>query len=109
MLAMQSLVMVWLEAPTLAQGFVQRSWPLVGVSLVCGIGSLLETWRARYTRAALASTGAVAAVIWGWGAAQYPTIVPPHITSDLSHAPHRIGTGTHHTPHHTTPHSAVGE
>ena len=87
---MAGLAMVRLEAPELAAGFMRRGWPLVVVSLVCGIGSLVEVWRRRMTRAVLAASSAVAAVIWGWGVSQYPAIVPPAITADIAKAPDQV-------------------
>jgi cytochrome d ubiquinol oxidase subunit II len=89
-LSFGGLVMVWLEAPSLAAGFISRGWPLVIVSLVCGIGSLIEVWRFNSTRAVIASSGAVAAVIWGWGISQYPAIIPPGITGAVSKAPDNV-------------------
>jgi cytochrome bd ubiquinol oxidase subunit II len=90
LLSFGGLAMVWLEAPTLATGFMSRGWPLIVVSLVCGIGSLIEIWRVNCTRAVIAADGAVAAVIWGWGVSQYPAIIPPHITVSVASAPHNV-------------------
>lgn len=84
------LVMVWLEAPVLAEGFMSRGWPLVLLSLVCGIGSLIEVWRMKTARAVIAAIGAVAAVIWGWGISQYPMLIPPNIDSKAAHAPENV-------------------
>jgi cytochrome d ubiquinol oxidase subunit II len=90
LLSVSGLVMVWLEAPTLATGFLSRGWPLIIVSIMCGIGSLVEIWRHNFLRAVVASAGAVAAVIWGWGVSQYPTVVPPMITRDIAKAPENV-------------------
>ena len=89
-LSFGGLMMVWLEAPQLAQKLLSHGWPLIVLSLVCGIGSLVETWRARYTRSVVAASGAVAAVLWGWGVAQYPVLVPPDITADTVKAPDNV-------------------
>jgi cytochrome d ubiquinol oxidase subunit II len=90
LLSFGGLMLVWLEAPVLATGFLSRGWPLVIVSLACGIGSLVELWRSNFTRATFAASGAVAAVIWGWGISQYPAIVPPHITGTIAKAPNHV-------------------
>jgi len=90
LLSFGGLVMVWLEAPKLAAGFASRGWPLVIISLFCGVGSLAAVWRRHFTRASIAAGGAVAAVIWGWGVSQYPVIIPPHTTSDVAKAPDNI-------------------
>jgi len=73
--------MVAIESPLLSAGFLSRGWPLVIASLACGIGSLVEVWRLKCTRAAIGAGGAVATVIWGWGISQYPAIIPPGITA----------------------------
>lgn len=86
-LSFGGLVMVAIEAPHLAEGFAVRGWPLVIVSLICGIGSLIEVWRLNCTRAVIAAGGAVTAVIWGWGISQYPVIIPPDITAATAKAP----------------------
>lgn len=86
-LSFGGLVMVAIEAPHLAEGFTIRGWPLVIVSLICGIGSLIEVWRLNCTRAVIAAGGAVTAVIWGWGISQYPVIIPPGITAATAKAP----------------------
>ena len=90
LLSFGGLLMIWIEAPALAAGGLLRGWPLVIVSLVCGIGSLIEVWRLRTTRAVFAASGAVAAVIWGWGISQYPAIIPPNITAEVAKAPDNV-------------------
>ena len=89
-LSISGLAMVWLEAPALASGFLSRGWPLVIVSLLCGVGSLVEVVRLRGGRAVAAASGAVAAVIWGWGVSQYPRIIPPAIAARDSAAPDNV-------------------
>ena len=53
-----------------------RALPLVLVAAVCGLVvlALLASGRTRGLR--LLSGSGVAAVIWGWGVAQYPTLLP---------------------------------
>lgn len=89
-LSFGGLVMVAIEAPHLAEGFAYRGWPLVIVSLFCGIGSLIEVWRLNCTRAVIAASGAVTAVVWGWGISQYPVIIPPGITAATAKAPDEV-------------------
>lgn len=90
LLSLGGLAMVAVESPALTAGFVSRGWPLIIVSLVCGIGSLVEIWRLNCTRANLAAAGAVAAVIWGWGISQYPAIIPPGISAFSAKAPDNV-------------------
>lgn len=89
-LSLGGLVMVSIDMPDLAEGFRVRGWPFVVLSLVCGFGSLYALWKANYTRAVLASSGAVASVIWGWGVSQYPVLIPPDITSEHVKAPDNV-------------------
>lgn len=90
LLSFGGLVMVAVDAPALAEGFLARGWPLVLVSLACGIGSLVEVWRLNCGRAVVASAGAVAAVIWGWGISQYPAIIPPTILASQAKSPDKV-------------------
>jgi cytochrome bd ubiquinol oxidase subunit II len=62
--------------PTLYTRLTGRALPLVIVAGVCGVAVLvlLATGRPRGVRV-LAALG-VAAVIWGWGVAQYPVLLP---------------------------------
>ncbi len=59
---------------------VHQALPLVLVSAVCGLGALvlLALGRPRGTR--LLAAGAVAAVIWAWGVAQWPYALPQTLT-----------------------------
>ncbi|GIW98455.1 MAG: cytochrome D ubiquinol oxidase subunit II [Pirellulaceae bacterium] len=90
LLSASGLVVVWLEAPGLHAGFMSRGWPLVALSLLGGIGSLVELGRSNYLRASLAAATAVTAVVWGWGVAQYPLLVPPSIDKDMAKAPDNV-------------------
>jgi len=90
LLSFGGLVMVAIEAPFLTNGFLTRGWPLVIVSLFCGIGSLVEVWRLNCTRAVIASAGAVTAVIWGWGISQYPFLIPPSISAHEAKSPDNV-------------------
>lgn len=90
MLSWGGLVMVWVEAPLLAAGFANRGWPLVLVSLGCGLGSLYAAWRSRFTLAGGLAAGAVSAVIWGWGISQYPFLIPPTISSTSAKSPDQV-------------------
>lgn len=63
------------DAPVLFHGLTHRAAPLIGVSAIGGVAAL---WLLRTGKAQLARIGAVvavAAVIAGWGAAQYPWVL----------------------------------
>jgi cytochrome d ubiquinol oxidase subunit II len=60
----------------LYHGLAGRALPLVLLATVCGLAvlALLALGRTRRLRA-LSAVG-VASVVWGWGVAQYPTLLP---------------------------------
>jgi len=75
------------EAGYVYDRLIDQGLPLVIVSAICGIGvlaSLLRGWR-RPLRPLAA--GAVAAVIWGWGVAQFPYLLPTSLKIAQSAAP----------------------
>jgi cytochrome d ubiquinol oxidase subunit II len=76
-----------LDAPILAGELTRRGWPLVAASAILGSTALLLLRRAapRGTRAL--AVGAVVAVVWGWGVAQYPDILPGALTLADAAAP----------------------
>jgi cytochrome bd ubiquinol oxidase subunit II len=53
-----------------------RALPCVVVSVLAGVTSLLLLWRRAYVAARPAAALAVAGLIWGWGAGQYPQLLP---------------------------------
>jgi cytochrome d ubiquinol oxidase subunit II len=54
--------------------------PLVIASAVCGIGALVLIRRGARRGARPLAVGAVVAVIWGWGVAQFPYLLPTDLT-----------------------------
>ncbi len=89
-LALAGLVFLATEAPLLWQGFQERAWPLVVVSLVTGFFSLGALWRRNYTASAAGVAATVATVLASWGVAQYPALVLPAITIEGAKAPNAI-------------------
>jgi cytochrome d ubiquinol oxidase subunit II len=85
--AAAGLVVVRAEAPILWAGMIDRGLPFVALSAVCGIASLSGIAVRAYRLARIAAAGAVAAVLWGWGAAQWPFLVVPDVTVDAAAAP----------------------
>ncbi len=61
--------------------------PLVILSAICGIGSLVLLVRRSHRFARLLAIGAVAAVIWAWGVAQWPYLLPETMKVTTSAAP----------------------
>lgn len=89
-LALAGLVFLATEAPLLWQGFQERAWPLVVVSLVTGFFSLGALWRRHYTASVAGVIATVATVLGGWGIAQYPALVLPTITIEEAKAPNAV-------------------
>jgi cytochrome bd ubiquinol oxidase subunit II len=79
-LALLALALMPLEAPRLFHGLVHRALPEVALALLGLLGAHIALMRTRYRLARAALAFAVAAVIWGWGFAQYPRIAGAHMT-----------------------------
>ena len=86
-LAWLGLIMCRLEAPALWSGLIARGWPLIGLSMLSGGGSLIALRNHRFQLANVLAATAVATVLLGWGLGTYPNLVPPHITIESSKAP----------------------
>jgi cytochrome d ubiquinol oxidase subunit II len=89
-LSLAGLALLATELPALWHGFAARAWPLVALAVVAGVGSLLALWYRRLTAAVAAAALTVGSVIWGWGVAQYPALVPPSITLQVAKAPDAV-------------------
>jgi cytochrome d ubiquinol oxidase subunit II len=63
------------DAPTLAHGLEHRAAPLIVLSGLAGLLTLVLLWRRRYSVARLSAVVAVAAVVSGWGVGQYPWLL----------------------------------
>jgi cytochrome d ubiquinol oxidase subunit II len=68
-------------------GLTSRALALVILSGICGIGSLVLLLRENQSGARVLAMGAVAAVIIGWGVAQYPYILPTSLKLSAAAAP----------------------
>jgi cytochrome d ubiquinol oxidase subunit II len=80
--ALGGLLVMKSDNEILYDGLTGEGLPLVVASGACGLAVLaLLARRARRGLRPLAA-GAVVAVIWGWGAAQYPYLLPGSLTVD---------------------------
>ena len=79
-LAVGALFVLRDDARFLYDGLTSEGLPLVLLSIACGAGTLLLLWRGAQRGIRPLAIGAVAAVIWGWGAAQYPYLLPESLT-----------------------------
>jgi cytochrome bd ubiquinol oxidase subunit II len=68
-------------------GLTSRALPLVVLSALCGIGSLVLLLRRSPRGARLLAIGAVASIVWAWGVAQWPYILPTSLKVSAAAAP----------------------
>lgn len=68
------------DAPTLATGLEGRAAPLVVLSGVAGVATLVLVARRRYAVARVPAVVAVVAVLAGWGVGQYPWLLVDQVT-----------------------------
>lgn len=88
-LAFVGLLVVRSDAPELWSGMISDAWPLVVASGVAGVAAIVLTARGRARLARLAAAVAVAAVVAGWGIAQWPYLIVPSVTAADAAAPVR--------------------
>ncbi|MCK9894792.1 cytochrome d ubiquinol oxidase subunit II [Frankia sp. AgB32] len=86
-LAMMLLPLFWDQAPVVAHRFLDRSMPLVGLSVIGGAATLVALARRQFVVARLAAGLAVGAMLWGWAVAQYPDLIVGQVTADSAAAP----------------------
>lgn len=83
-----ALLPIHRDAPTLAEGLTGRAAPLIVLSAIAGSATLVLLWMRRYGVARFTAVAAVAAVVAGWGIAQYPWLLVDEITiRDAAGAP----------------------
>ena len=90
-LSLATLLEVRSSNPALFHGLTHRALPLVIVAAACGLAvvALLATGRSRGLRAV--SVLGVTAVVFGWGVAQYPALLPgTGLTLTSGSAPHPV-------------------
>ncbi|QGG40818.1 cytochrome d ubiquinol oxidase subunit II [Aeromicrobium yanjiei] len=75
-----ALVPIRHDAPTLSDRLLGVATPLIVVSGIAGAATLLLLWRRRHAVARVAAAVSVAAVILGWGVAQYPWMLVDQVT-----------------------------
>ncbi|MEO8091725.1 MAG: cytochrome d ubiquinol oxidase subunit II [bacterium] len=68
------------DARYIYDGLVGEALPLVILSAVCGLGVLALLRRGAHRGARVLAAGALAAMIWAWGVAQFPYLLPETLT-----------------------------
>ena len=68
------------DAPTLADGLQNQAAPLVAISALFGIATLVLVGLRRFAVARVTALIAVAAVVMGWGVGQYPWLLVDEVT-----------------------------
>jgi len=68
------------DARYIYDGLTSDGIPLVILSAVCGMGALVLIRRGARRGARELAVGAVVAIIWGWGVAQFPYLLPTSLT-----------------------------
>ena len=75
------------DARFVFDGLKGDALPLVIASFACGVAVLLLLYRGAQRGARPLSVGAVIAVIWAWGIAQHPYLLPQVLTIGSAAAP----------------------
>ena len=75
-LSLAGLLVARADAPSLYHGLTHRAAPLVACSAFAGCASLALVVARRYLVARAAAGLAVATIVWGWGIARYPQLLP---------------------------------
>lgn len=75
------------DAPYLFDGLTTEALPLVLASALGGIATMVLLRRRRAVAARVLAVAAVAAVVWGWGLAQNPYLLPETLTIADAAAP----------------------
>jgi len=76
-----ALVVIWFEAPDLARGMLLgRGTPFAVVTMVLVPVVAFLMWRSRFTLYRLLAIGAVASLVFAWGFAQSPYLLPGALT-----------------------------
>jgi len=89
-LALVGLAVLHADATYLFEGLTSRGLPLILLSVACGGLALVLLARGSVHPARGFAAGAVAAVVVGWGVAQYPYLLPTTLTLAAGAAP--VGT-----------------
>jgi cytochrome bd ubiquinol oxidase subunit II len=85
--AVAGIVALHADARYVYDRLTSDALPLVIVSALCGLGVLVLLHRRARRGARPLAVGAVVAVVWGWGVAQHPYLLPQTLTIDQGASP----------------------
>ncbi len=86
-LAVAGIFALHSEARYIFDRLTDQGLPLVVLSALCGLGALALLLRGGRRGMRPLAVGAVVAVIWGWGVAQFPYLLPTSLRIDQAAAP----------------------
>jgi cytochrome bd ubiquinol oxidase subunit II len=92
-LAVAGIVVLHADARYVYDGLTGDGLPLVILSGLCGAAVLVLVRRGAHRGPRVLAAAAVAAVVWGWGVAQHPYLLPQVLTIDDAAAPGPTLTG----------------
>ena len=78
--AVSGLFFLHRDVPLLAHGLIHRGLPLVSLSGIAGVLTLMLLYTEKFIAARVTGAIAVAAILWGWALAQYPYVLPHDLT-----------------------------
>ena len=87
-LAVAGIVVLHEDARYVYDGLTSDGLPLVIVSALSGTAALVALARGAAAWARPFAVAAVVAVVWGWGVAQHPYLLPTSLKIDAAAAPH---------------------
>jgi cytochrome d ubiquinol oxidase subunit II len=87
-----SVLLLARGAPHLVTGLTRSAWalPLHVATAACALGALAALWRRHFWWARTAAIAQVTLIVWGWGLAQYPYLVRPHLSIQSTAAPRPV-------------------
>ena len=85
-IAIAGIAVLHADAHRLFDGLTHRGLPVVAVSAVAGLVSLVLLVRRHYLTVRITGALAVASLLWGWAVAQYPYLLGPNVTISASAA-----------------------
>ncbi|MBA2506517.1 MAG: cytochrome d ubiquinol oxidase subunit II [Thermoleophilaceae bacterium] len=86
-LAFAGLLVLRADARDLYDGLVGSELPLVILSALCGVGAIVALVRGAQRVPRVLAALAVTSVVWGWGLAQHPEVLPGGFTIEQAAAP----------------------